>query len=403
MLILKLFVSTLLLTLNTAQIPIPIRTYGLIDNAVKWEILKQFQTSPAFKIVKDYVPVLGNILSAYYLIDDITKTPVKNNQEEIIKLDAISEHLNKITVSIENLDNYVVSEATWTNVNAAMENFNKIYSKITKSEHVYDNIMKSYVTNKTALLQNLETYLRDQKRANNEFSLVDYLDVNLLILRTPVDVIINFGRKAEECQLFSRSSTTKLVYDFHINLFTKVLRSFAYQELALEQKFELMAMRFDEDVLFLKNQKEVVKTKLMNSLKVSLNKLNDDDSKGYNDLNIGSIKYHVKFQNVLQTFIQKEINLNTKCLQKCDNIERVSYNGVKCKGEIRGCQHALSIQDQGIIKEIEAKSLGSYGLGHSPMNGKNFLLCIFRNLKLFLFTRFISIFIKFLALSNSPS
>lgn len=349
MLIPKLFVLTLFLTFNTAQRPTQ-KALDLMEKTVKWDVLKQFETSPAFKLLKDYVPVAATVMSAIFFINDITKGPVNSTHQEVMyKLDAISSHLNKITESIEYLDNRFISEIARASVITGMEKFLKSYSEISKAEHQFYNILSSYATNETALLENLVKFLKKQEKAYHEFNLVDYLSLKIIGLSSPVDELINFGRNAEQGSFIPQSSTTKLIFDFHISLLTKVLRSFTIQELALELKFKLSGTHFNEDVSFLTNRKVETSEIFSRSLKASLVKMKDDDSKGYIDLRIGNIRGIVKFKNVLQTFFEKEDELSPKSLKKCVSFERVSFDGDKCKGEVRGCTLDLSEYDQDII------------------------------------------------------
>lgn len=336
MLVSKLIVATFFLAFISTN-PTVKQSSDLIQKIVALDILKQFKDSPIFSILKDSIPIAGTLLTTFYIFYDMNK---KDPNEVILnKLDEISTQIDKVSDSIESLNSRVVSEASRSNVITVMEKFIVKYSEITKAEHQFENIVNSYATNETALLENLVKFLKDQKKAFNEFTLVDYLSVKFIGFQSPVDELIHFGRNAEHGSSVPKTSSTKLIYDFHISLLTKVLHSFTIQELALELIFKLSGSRHDEDILSLENRKQKVTRKLNDSLKASLNKLSDENLKGYADLNIGSIKSYNKFKNVLQTYFEYEEKLSStgSCTGKCSDFTRVSKNGYYCQGEARRC------------------------------------------------------------------
>lgn len=339
MLILKLFMPTFFLALISTQMHPVQKTSDVIQKVVALDILKQFEKTPAFLFLKNSVPVAGTLITTFFTFFDMNQ---KDPHAEVMKkLEEISTQLDKITESIENVDNRIVSEASRNNVITVMEKFVIKYSEISKSEHKFNNIVRSYATNETALLQNLVEFLNDEKKAYNEYSLVDYLTVKFIGLTSPVDEFIHFGRNAEHGSYVPKSSTTKLVFDFHLTILTKFLRSFTIQELATELKFKLSGRRYDEDVKFLENRKQLLIKKLDESLNASMNKLNANDLKIFAELNVKSIKSVVKFRNVLQTLIEGEEKLSGdgKCTKQSRYFPRVSYNANGCNGELRECRY----------------------------------------------------------------
>lgn len=345
---LKLFLATLLLATIAAQQEVATKDHGIVEKAVVWEVIKKFKDTKAFKFLQEYAPAAGDVITVLYKIYGMSQNDT--HVEVMNKLDEISTQLDKITESIESLNNRVVSEAAHTNAKITMEKFVIKYSDITKAEHQFEGIIKSYATNETAMLENLLNFLNVQKDAYNEFNIVDYLSVNISTLTTPVDELIKFGRTLEPGSSIPHSSTAKLIYDFHINLLKKVMRSFTIQELALELKFKLSGKRFNEDILFLETRKHEVINELELSIAASLNKLTDDDLKGFIDLNVESNVSHVKFKNVLQTLFAKEEVLSgtDTCTKTCHDYTRVTFDASNCHGEVRSCTHEQTFKDTAI-------------------------------------------------------
>lgn len=324
---------------------------SFIQSMVQHDLTKELggKLGDKFKVLGDLAkgisPLLGpagDIINfVLFFTNDGDNTPeyFKNVTEDLnkinAKLDALSEQISSLDKKITTSTKEIITEVRF-------QNFFQLIEDIAAAKHEFELIISSYSTNASAVVYHLDSFIKDYKKKNLEYKLVNYLDSGSDFSSSLVDKVISLYRQyqADSANAIG-SSLAKAVNDIYTTVLVSVIRGSTILDAATNTKIALTNTFHDGDRQFLINRKNEVFEKFYESLEKAFAKIKDHDLELLINLNENGDNNTVRFINVLQIFWEEEPLLTGEvdtCSDTCEFFTNRNYNGNGCNGAVRDCK-----------------------------------------------------------------
>lgn len=330
-------------------------TIKFMKDIVKHDLVKEYGKDLAnqLKTLGDFAKKIGPWLgpagdiltfALFFAGGDDNNAKYFNQIKE--EMNRMKEKLDVISDQITMLDNHVTTSTKEILVEAKFETFFNLLNNMEKEKANFKDIIENYSTNGTAVAYYLEDFIRNYKRENFEFLLVNFLDNGSDFSKTLIEKIIELYRLYETAHGNEISSTlSKTINDVYSVVLMAITKGFSTLDVATNMKIALTNISYPEDLDSLNSRKEHIYEMFYASFERTLKKLHDADNELLIDLKVNGDQNQVRLINVLQTFWANEDDLSGTCSRTCESYKNYEYNGGGCNGAVRDCQFSVSFQD----------------------------------------------------------